>query len=142
MRSKKFLAAVLSLALTMSSISFGTATAAEKAAASGKSSSDNVTKLTAGDVDGDDAVSGSDAALVLTEYALIASEKPGNFNAAQKEAADVNMDGSVDGTDASLILMFYAYRSEISDKTITDFLKRNNLLGGNSSGNTGTTTKP
>ena len=142
MRSKKFLAAVLSLALTMSSISFGTATAAEKTATSGKSDNTPATKLVAGDVDGDDAVSGSDAALVLSEYALIASEKPGNFNAEQKEAADVNIDGSVDGTDASLILMFYAYRSEISDKTITEFLKRNKLLVGNPSGNTGTTTKP
>lgn len=77
---------------------------------------------TKGDVDGDSFVNSSDASLVLSEYARIATGAAETFSAAQKNAADVNSDNAVDSSDASLILAYYAYTSTGGTGTIEDYL--------------------
>lgn len=58
-----------------------------------------------GDVNNDDSVDSSDAALVLKDYATVQS---GGASTLDKTAADYNNDGFVDSSDAALILKAYA----------------------------------
>ncbi len=67
---------------------------------------------TKGDVDGDGAVTLTDAALVLTHYA---STSAGLGSDVDKEAADVDGDGRVQLSDASAILMYYAMSAASMD---------------------------
>lgn len=69
-----------------------------------------------GDVDDDGSVDGSDAAIALREYSLIASELDGELNAFGVMAADCDNSGDVDGSDASIILKMYAEAGMSAEK--------------------------
>lgn len=75
-----------------------------------------------GDVDGDSEINSSDASLVLSEYAAIATGDGTTFNEAQSEAADVNKDGAVDSSDASVILSYYAYKSTGGELSFSEYI--------------------
>lgn len=64
-----------------------------------------------GDINSDGYIDAVDASTVLSDYALISSNKESIFNEVQKKAADVNNDGFIDAVDASLMLSYYAYMS-------------------------------
>ena len=64
--------------------------------------------LELGDVNGDDSIDSSDAALILQQYALVQASKDGKFTQEQIDAADFNHDGNIDSSDAALILKTYA----------------------------------
>lgn len=61
-----------------------------------------------GDVNGDGAVDGTDATLVLKEYALVGAGSPSTFTELQRTLADTDKSSSVDGSDATRILKYYA----------------------------------
>ncbi len=61
-----------------------------------------------GDVNGDDLIDSSDAAMVLKIYALKQSGKEPELTDAQRTVADYNNDGAIDSSDAALILKAYA----------------------------------
>lgn len=60
-----------------------------------------------GDIDGNGAVTPSDAAAVLSEYAAAAVGNPPTFTEYQRNAADCNTDGKITPSDAALILEMY-----------------------------------
>lgn len=62
----------------------------------------------AGDVNMDGFVDSSDASLVLSEYADLATGGKSSFTAAQRFLADVDKSGETDSSDASQILIIYA----------------------------------
>lgn len=61
-----------------------------------------------GDVNFDNSVDSSDAALILAYYARVQAREDGSFTEAQKANADFNSDETVDSSDAALILAAYA----------------------------------
>ncbi len=61
-----------------------------------------------GDVNADNSVDSSDAALILREYADTQAGNTGSFSAEQAALADYNGDDTIDSSDAALILKAYA----------------------------------
>ncbi len=80
------------------------------------------TKIILGDISGDGSIDSSDATLVLSDYAVIATGGKSTFTAEQAKAADVNGDGKYDSIDASIILAYYAYTSTGGTGTIEEYL--------------------
>ena len=62
--------------------------------------------LMTGDVNGDGSVDGTDAGMVLREYAVLPEDR--TFTEAQIKAGDINNDGSIDASDAGDILRYFA----------------------------------
>lgn len=63
-----------------------------------------------GDINGDGAVDGIDATLVLRAYTMIIADQDCPFNDEQMIAANINGDSIVDGVDATHILRYYTLR--------------------------------
>ena len=61
-----------------------------------------------GDLNGDNAINASDAAVVLIAAAQIGAEGTMDLTAAQQKAADVNKDEKINASDAAIILMYAA----------------------------------
>ena len=61
-----------------------------------------------GDVNGDDSVDSSDAALILKHYAAVQGSGTGTLPEAGLAVADYNDDKRIDSSDAALILAYYA----------------------------------
>lgn len=61
-----------------------------------------------GNLDGDDEITASDAALLLMHSAAVGAGEQGVLNALQETAADVNGDNAVDAADAASILAYAA----------------------------------
>ena len=78
----------------------------------------NMESFIKGDVNGDGSVDGTDAAMVLNEFAVTGAEQPSTFDNIMKAAGDINGDGSIDGSDAGLILRYYAYEGKVSWENI------------------------
>ncbi len=74
------------------------------------------------DLDGDDAITISDAFLCLTAYANSAAGNDDGLTEAQREAADVDGDGSITIMDASYILQFYAQTAAGNNPTWEDII--------------------
>ena len=77
-----------------------------------------------GDISGDGSIDSSDATLVLSDYAVIATGGKSTFTAEQAKAADVDGDGKYDSIDASVILAYYAYTSTGGTGTIEEYLSK------------------
>ncbi len=75
-----------------------------------------------GDVDLDGFVNSSDASLVLSAYAVVATGGESPLEDIQKSAGDVNYDGAIDSSDASSILAYYAYIATGGEGLLEDFL--------------------
>ena len=75
-----------------------------------------------GDISGDGSIDSSDATLVLSDYAVIATGGKSTFTAEQAKAADVDGDGKYDSIDASIILAYYAYTSTGGTGTLEEYL--------------------
>ncbi len=74
------------------------------------------------DLDGDDAITISDAFFCLTAYANSAAGNDDGLTEAQREAADVDGDGNITIMDASYILQFYAQTAAGNSPTWTEIL--------------------
>ncbi len=79
-----------------------------------------------GDISGDGSIDSSDATLVLSDYAVIATGGKSTFTAEQAKAADVDGDGKYDSIDASVILAYYAYTSTGGTGTIEEYISKAN----------------
>ncbi|MDE6035540.1 MAG: leucine-rich repeat protein [Ruminococcus sp.] len=92
---------------------------------------DNIYKNTAniGDVNSDGNVDAIDATAILTEYAILSTEKVSTFTDEQKTLADIDEDGQINSIDASYVLTYYAYLSTGDDVKLNMFewLKNNPL---------------
>ncbi len=75
-----------------------------------------------GDVNNDGSIDSTDASLILSEYALVATTGKSILSEEQKLAADVNFDNIVDASDASLILSYYSYTSTGGTEPFETFL--------------------
>ena len=74
-----------------------------------------------GDVNGDNSVDSSDAAMVLRAYALAQADPENNAPTDEFiKAADVNFDGSADSSDAAALLRYYALHQADSNKDLGD----------------------
>ena len=80
--------------------------------------------LATGDVNNDGTIDSSDATLVLSDYAVIATGGTSTFTDEQIKAADVNKDKKCDSIDASLILAYYAHTSTGGTGTIEEYLSK------------------
>ncbi len=78
-----------------------------------------------GDVDDDGYVNAVDASLVLSAYAMTATQQPHDLTEIQQTAADVNNDGAIDAVDASQILSYYAYTATGGKDSSKDFFGKN-----------------
>lgn len=74
-----------------------------------------------GDLDGDNTVNTTDAALLLTAAAQSGAGEQRSI--AQTAAADLNGDGAGDAADAALILQYAAYAGTGGTLSVMDFLK-------------------
>ena len=63
-------------------------------------------KYALGDVNGDGSVDGTDAGMVLREYAVLPEDR--TFTEVQIKAGDINNDGAIDASDAGDILRYFA----------------------------------
>ena len=79
-----------------------------------------------GDINGNGSIDSSDATLVLSDYAVIATGGKSTFTAEQAKAADINNDGKCDSIDASLILAYYAHTSTGGTGTIEEYISKAN----------------
>ena len=61
-----------------------------------------------GDVNSDGVVDGSDATIILREYAQKGAGAVSSLNVLQQAAADVNGDTVINGSDATMVLRYYA----------------------------------
>ena len=77
-----------------------------------------------GDVNFDEKIDARDAAVVLSEYAGIATGADTSLSEIQASCADVDGDGKVMATDASRILEYYAYISSGKNESLEDFLAK------------------
>ena len=77
-----------------------------------------------GDVNFDEKIDARDAAVVLSEYAGIATGTDTSLSEIQASCADVDGDGKVMATDASRILEYYAYISSGKNESLEDFLAK------------------
>ncbi|MDE5565144.1 MAG: leucine-rich repeat protein [Oscillospiraceae bacterium] len=79
--------------------------------------------LLLGDVNGDDAINASDAAVVLITAAQIGAGDAVDLTDKQKSAADVNKDSKINASDAAVILMYAAaVGAGDKDVKIEDFI--------------------
>ncbi|MBQ8297617.1 MAG: hypothetical protein IJX77_07540 [Ruminococcus sp.] len=76
-----------------------------------------------GDVDGEGNINALDASMVLTEYAMTATNQGSILTDVRKSAANVNKDANIDALDASLILTYYAYTATNGTESFEDFLQ-------------------
>ncbi len=83
---------------------------------------ENDTPENIGDVDASGSVDASDASMVLTDYAKIATGNNASLSAEQLDWADVNRDGAVDASDASVILAYYAYTATGGTMKLIEYL--------------------
>ncbi len=77
-----------------------------------------------GNLNADNAVDASDAAMLLTAAAAAGTGADSGLSAAQLDAADLNKDGAFDAKDAALILQYAAYAGAGGDMTIDEYLKQ------------------
>lgn len=95
---------------------------AQKIAESNKYTFEYLDTVLLGDVDLDGFVNSSDASLVLSAYAVVATGGESPLEDIQKSAGDVNYDGAIDSSDASSILAYYAYIATGGEGLLEDFL--------------------
>jgi hypothetical protein len=77
-----------------------------------------------GELNNDNTVNASDAALILIAAASIGAGEDAGLTDAQKAAADVNHDGSVNASDAAIVLIYAAaVGAGQEDVKIEDFVK-------------------
>ncbi|MCR4644184.1 MAG: hypothetical protein K5695_02075, partial [Oscillospiraceae bacterium] len=77
-----------------------------------------------GELNNDNAVNASDAAMILIAAASIGAGEDAGLTDAQKAAADVNHDGSVNASDAAIVLIYAAaVGAGQEDAKIEDFIK-------------------
>lgn len=82
---------------------------------------DYESETTPGDIDGDGCIDSSDASLVLSAYAAIATGSVHALDAVQCYAADIDRDDTIDSSDASKILTYYAYTATGGQSTPEEF---------------------
>ncbi len=75
-----------------------------------------------GDLDGNQIINASDAAVLLIAAAAAGSGADSGLTDAQKTAADLNADGALDALDAALILQYAAYVGTGGTMSLTDYL--------------------
>ncbi len=76
------------------------------------------------DLNADNTVNASDAALLLTAAAAAGTGGASGLTEAQEAAADLNADGAFDAKDAALILQYAAYTGSGGTDTITDYIAK------------------
>ena len=76
-----------------------------------------------GDLDGNDAINATDAAMVLSAAAASGAGGDSGLTEEQIKAADLNADGEFDAKDAAIILQYAAYAGAGGKDTIQDFVK-------------------
>lgn len=74
-------------------------------------------------LNGDNQINASDAALILIASAEKGAVKDVNLTEQQKLDADVNKDGSFDASDAAVVLMYSAAYGSGQNVTLQDFIK-------------------
>lgn len=77
-----------------------------------------------GNLNADNTVDASDAAILLTAAAASGTGADAGLTEAQIKAADLNADGAFDAKDAALILQYAAYAGTGGDMTIDEYLKQ------------------
>ncbi|MCR4645301.1 MAG: hypothetical protein K5695_07825 [Oscillospiraceae bacterium] len=78
-----------------------------------------------GNLNDDDTVNASDAALILIAAATLGAGEELEISIAKKAAADVNSDDSINASDAAIVLIFAAaVGSGQKDVKLTDFIKQ------------------
>lgn len=76
-----------------------------------------------GDLDGNDAINATDAAMLLSAAAASGAGGDSGLTEEQIKAADLNADGEFDAKDAAIILQYAAYAGAGGKDTIQDFVK-------------------
>ncbi len=77
-----------------------------------------------GDISGDGTPDANDAALLLTDAAMIGSGGESTLSAMQQKESDVSLDGSVDAVDASVILQYStSFASGQFSGTLLEFIQ-------------------
>ncbi|MBR6616658.1 MAG: leucine-rich repeat protein [Oscillospiraceae bacterium] len=84
-----------------------------------------IPEASAGDVNADNAVDATDAAMILVAAAAQGAGSAHGLTDAQAAAADVDGSGSFDATDAALVLQYAAYAGAGGTQTIKEFLAAN-----------------
>ncbi len=83
----------------------------------------DIDPLSLGDLNHDNTVNASDAALILIASAEKGAVKDVNLTEQQKLDADVNKDGSFDASDAAVVLIYSAAYGSGQNVTLQDFIK-------------------
>ena len=76
-----------------------------------------------GDLDGNDAINATDAAMVLSAAAAVGAGVDSGLTEEQMKAADVDGNGSFDASDASYILAYAAYTGAGGADSLDEFLE-------------------
>lgn len=82
----------------------------------------DLSAVTAGNLNGDEAVNASDAASVLIAAAAVGAGSDSGLLPVQKASADLNGDGAFNASDAAVILQYAAYVGSGNTGTIEEFL--------------------
>lgn len=76
-----------------------------------------------GDLDGNDAINATDAAMLLSAAAAVGAGVDSGLTEEQMKAADLNADGEFDAKDAAIILQYAAYAGAGGKDSVQDFIK-------------------
>ena len=80
-------------------------------------------EVSLGDLDGNDAINATDAAMVLSAAAAVGAGVDSGLTEEQMKAADVDGNGSFDASDASYILAYAAYTGAGGADSLDEFLE-------------------
>ena len=80
-----------------------------------------------GDVDGNKAVDGSDATLILKCFTMVANFDDYEMDELMSKNGDFNHDGTIDGSDATLVLRLFGRQLADSEYTIEQYMKEYNI---------------
>ncbi len=86
------------------------------------SAENSTTEIRLGDLNGDNEVNASDAAMVLTAAASVGAGDVSGLTEEQELAADLNKDGGFNAVDAAQILTYAAYRGSGGTADLDTFL--------------------
>lgn len=92
------------------------------------SASSSEPDATPGDLNDDNSIDASDAAMILAAAANIGSGADSGLTAAQTAAADINSDGEVNASDAAVILQYAAAKGAGDAGTFAEFLQANGIV--------------
>ncbi len=76
-----------------------------------------------GNLNGDDKVDASDAAMILTAAAAVGAGSASGLTAEQEENGDIDKGGSFNAADAAVILDYAAYTGSGGTKTLSQYLR-------------------